>query len=1239
MRTLSAITSVLAALFVASPLAAAAQPSAGASEVALAAPKGDPFLAQLEAHKADAQARARSPEAALPLLRAFELRDRLPTLAPLVQLFRQYAEWRAVPPEVRSLARFLLASVERSRGRVSRSNEQLARLGFVTTFHAIGPFDNEGKSGCDIAYPPEEELDLAARYPGKSREVGWRRLPDGSPLGYVNLGEAIHPSGETVTYALAVVESASDAEVVFHLGASGASRMWVNQTRVFADDTYHPPRFDQAQVAVTLRKGANRVLFKLCQASGPHGFFLRISGADGRAVPGLKVSAPDQIPAAPQGAVAHASKPTLVEHFRRRAEAPRASAPALAEHAEILAHRQTFDSAEHRDANQAAKAARMAPRDVNIQMLAARTASDHNERAAFLSAALAAQPNHPEAALGLAALSLSLDLPRRALDILTPAFEQNPGYFPLGLLKARALELLGLDHQAEQLVRELARLFPDRPEIVREIASLEQRREHPREAAAFHRVALALRYDDSGARRSLVSVLIALGLVDEAMKEQRELNVLEPWSVETWLRTAELAAANGLADEAREAFARAREIAPENAEVFEREGHALARLNDTAGATASLARALELRPQDPQIKEALKALRGEGQGFGEDLARDAAKLIADSQPYEGEDSVVLSEVVATKVFPSGLASRFEQIIVRAQTPRGVEAERRQWVTYSPDRQELRILRARVIRPDGSIVESHTESERSLSDTSTRLYYDARARLISFPTLAPGDVIELSYRLDDTANDNLLSDYFGDVQALQTEALKARFDYYLFAPPGRTIYANEPGIGLEKREETQPDGSRLYHWSGRDLPKLVPEPGMPSRPEVAEPLHVSTYKDWDAVGRYYWGLVRDQLTPTDEIREQVAELKKSVPAGDELAMIQAVYDFVVSRTRYVGLEFGIHGYKPYKVDKVLARRFGDCKDKASLMHSMLRVAGIDSRLVLLRMRRLGRLKPYPASLAVFDHAILYVPKYDLFLDGTAELHGTRELPVQDRGATVLVVQPDGGSVLGEVPESKAADNVVTSEYEVTLSRSGEATISGKTVVQGMSAPSYRRTYQSPATRKQNYEQGWARTFPGLSVKELNVSDLTAIERPVELTYTMQVPRYSQREGAALSFQPFGQGQTYVESYAPLSVRQHDLVLSYPWINRSSFRIALPEGLAARELPEPVELKSPFGALTIRYTADGATLKIESEVLLAVSRVSAAEYPAFRAFLGLIDQALSRRLKAEPAIEAPTSAQAE
>ena len=199
--------------------------------------------------------------------------------------------------------------------------------------------------------------------------------------------------------------------------------------------------------------------------------------------------------------------------------------------------------------------------------------------------------------------------------------------------------------------------------------------------------------------------------------------------------------------------------------------------------------------------------------------------------------------------------------------------------------------------------------------------------------------------------------------------------------------------------------------------------MPGWSEVARFVHVSTYATWDDVARFYWGLVREQLRPTRggaahrrpasrrrRSRPRAAartpgaaqraprrsRLARRTPAGGwdpatKRLLVAAVYGFVVSQTRYVGLEFGIHGYKPYRVDDVLRRRFGDCKDKASLMHALLEALGIDSRLVLLRMRRLGRIPGAPASLAVFNHAILWVPELDLFLDGTASWTGSRELP--------------------------------------------------------------------------------------------------------------------------------------------------------------------------------------------------------------------------------------------------------
>jgi hypothetical protein len=402
--------------------------------------------------------------------------------------------------------------------------------------------------------------------------------------------------------------------------------------------------------------------------------------------------------------------------------------------------------------------------------------------------------------------------------------------------------------------------------------------------------------------------------------------------------------------------------------------------------------------------------------------------------------------------------------------------------------------------------------------------------------------------------------------------------------------------------------------------------MPGWAEVVPTLHVSTYKTWEQVGRYYWGLVRDQLTPNDEIRKAVDKALAGVKRTDELEVIRAIYHFVVSNTRYVALEFGIHGYKPYRVDRVLARRFGDCKDKASLIYAMLKVAGIDSRLVLLRMRHLGAIGEDPASLAVFNHAIAYVPKYDLFLDGTAEFHGARELPGADRNANILVVDPGGKSVFRMTPEATPEDNLTRLSLEIALHPDGSGQVRGQSKVSGTYAPEFRRAYQSAATRKSSFERSWSQTFPGLSVRQVTLSDPNKLDQDVTLEYQMDVPRYAEVLGqSALRFQPFsGNSGSYAQAYAQLSERRFDLVLPQPSVNQYAARYKLPTGYSVSELPKNVTEDSKFGRLRTTYRIENGILFCTAEVAVTVSRVKPEDYPAFRLFLARVDQELTRKL---------------
>jgi hypothetical protein len=292
--------------------------------------------------------------------------------------------------------------------------------------------------------------------------------------------------------------------------------------------------------------------------------------------------------------------------------------------------------------------------------------------------------------------------------------------------------------------------------------------------------------------------------------------------------------------------------------------------------------------------------------------------------------------------------------------------------------------------------------------------------------------------------------------------------------------------------------------------------------------------------------------------------------------------------------------------------------------MLKVAGVDSRLVLLRMRNLGNLDREPASLAAFNHAIVYVPQFQLYLDGTAAFYGASELPTADRVANVLVVNPDGPSQFGTTPEAKAEDNATELRMDVTLGADGSAQANGTTLVKGVHAPDYRRSYQSAASRKATFEQGWAQTFPGLRVTRIDLNDVSRIEEPVQLGFGMEIPRYSEVLPQGLRFHPFGSARGYAQTFAPLVERRYDLVMDSPWATRFAFTYALPPGYSASSLPQDVEETSPFGHLNIKLRVEDGKLKAEGELALTVARVSAKDYPQFRAFLGRVDQAFARKV---------------
>ncbi len=1222
------------ALLLSLAVLAAAPPSAGTA-------RGDPSLAEVERCLSELRRLHADPAAIAPLVRLHELEPAVVDLRPVAAAYRTVADDPKAHPEVRSLARWHLSGVERALGKDEQAAAEVSRLGFLHGWWIVGPFDNEGRAGFEKVYPPEERLDLDARYPGKVREVGWRSLPpelDWS--GVVTIGTTIRPAHEAVVYALAVPVLDRERRARLWIGASGAFRIWVNGSKVLESPTYHPARLDQAAVEVTLRKGPNRILVKLAQDQGEMAVAVRLTDPSGDPLAVIPAKMPPLPPLATGPAPRPVPVPSLVSVLAGRAERAKGAKGAAEGRARVdlavaMGEKLPEDLSEHAAAREARRAADLLPGDARAQLLAARLEDqDSNRRRDRLEAALRAEPGNPFARLALAEEEIRRGRPHEAVRKLQSLAADWPGWAPPRAGLAQAWDQVGYPSRAQVDLLALLRDFPDQPGAVELAARVNRQLDRVDAALEGYRRLLALRHDDAPARSALVSLLVRRGDLDEALAVLGEAVRASPGDPFLRLRRADLLAANGRSEMAEADYLAAARLSPDEPEVHERRGRQLLRDGRQGEALAALQVALDRKPQSTQLKDLIRQLEPSRERYEAPYRVDAAAIARTPPPRrDQEDAAILSETKVTKVHPSGLSSTWYQVVARAYTPRGTESLRAHPIAYVPGRQDIRVERARVWKPDGSVVETHQEADRSTSEPWYRLYYDTRVRQVVVPALAPGDVLELAWRVDDVASENLLSDYFGEVVPFSETARKERMDYVLLAPASRPIHSSDPALsGVTRQERDLPGGVREYRWTATDLPRILPEPGMPGQAESSASVHVSTYASWDEVARFYEGLVREQIRPGPGVRAESARIVAAVRARPENAsldekalrreIVKAVYDDVVTGTRYVGLEFGIHGYKPYNVEQVLLRRFGDCKDKASLMHALLEAAGIDSRLVLLRMRRLGALPPAPASLAVFNHAILYVPEFDLWLDGTATGSGSRELPSEDRGATVLVVNPGGPPTFGLLPEAVAGDDRVVTEVRGVLSADGSASATGTLSVSGVQAPEFRRAYGTESGRRAALERGFARTLPGLKVESVETGDLSRIEQDVTLSFRASAPRVARPESGGLALAPFGQGQNWMEGFAALAERRYDLVLTSPFEQRFTFVWELPAGMVPAGLPSPERREGPFGDWSVSLQMEGGKLRAAGVLRVTTRRIAAADYPAFRDFLAGLDRALLR-----------------
>jgi hypothetical protein len=253
--------------------------------------------------------------------------------------------------------------------------------------------------------------------------------------------------------------------------------------------------------------------------------------------------------------------------------------------------------------------------------------------------------------------------------------------------------------------------------------------------------------------------------------------------------------------------------------------------------------------------------------------------------------------------------------------------------------------------------------------------------------------------------------------------------------------------------------------------------------------------------------------------------------------------------------------------------------------------------------------------------VYVPKYDLFLDGTAEFSGADELPAQDQDIPVLIVSE---GKLRRTPVLPAAKNRVATVQSVTLLATGDARVDEHVTVAGEVAHEWRNHYQSPAERPERYGKAWAQKHPGAKLDSVDMPRLDDLERPVEVRASLEVPDWARSDGGELVMPALGREADMLRSYARLSSRKHDLVLGFPWRQEDRVTVTLPAGMRAVRLPEARTVAAPFGRFTLTAEDKGGAVEVVAALEVDRHRIAREDYAAFRRFCADVDAAVGQEL---------------
>jgi len=423
--------------------------------------------------------------------------------------------------------------------------------------------------------------------------------------------------------------------------------------------------------------------------------------------------------------------------------------------------------------------------------------------------------------------------------------------------------------------------------------------------------------------------------------------------------------------------------------------------------------------------------------------------------------------------------------VKVLTEKGKRGNRTLSLSFMLPYSTEEVIKLEVISPDGTVtpVDVAANSKETIDDSQMSMnIYDPNSRIlqVNIPKLEIGDVVHSISR--QTITRSYMPGEYAEVNVFEYEGYIRHISYEVHAPADRPLQRialrdEVPGT-VTHSTEPSPDHGIIHRWEVNNVPRMFDEPAMPPGEMVLQRVLVSTTPNWQAVSKWYSDLSQPHLeATTPDMTNTVNELVAS--AKTDMEKIKSIFYYVSKNIRYMGLtpEKDRPGFEPHDVKITFDKKYGVCRDKAALLVSLLRTAGLNSYPVLINVGT--KMDPEVAD-PFFDHAIVSVElskgKY-ILMDPTDE-HTRNLLPTYDCDQSFLVCRPEGETLMTS-PIEPPEEHMMEIKTTGVLTAAGALHAKSELYFGGVNDDEYRNAFSrmKPDDRRRFFERDLKEAMPG------------------------------------------------------------------------------------------------------------------------------------------------------------------